>query len=78
MPARILLVDDEDDVLDAWDLILRKLKHQVVKAHNEAEALAACLEHPFDLVIVDYLIPSKTGVEILAAIRKNSRWFVAF
>lgn len=71
MPARILLVDDEDEVLDAWETSLRPLKHQIVKAHNEKEALAASLEHPFDLVVVDYLIPSKTGVEIVAAIRKR-------
>jgi len=71
MPARILLVDDEDDVLDAWEVSLKPLKHQIVKAHNKEEALAAAAEHPFDLVLVDYLIPSTTGVEIVAAIRKQ-------
>jgi response regulator RpfG family c-di-GMP phosphodiesterase len=71
MPARILLVDDEDDVLDAWETSLRPLKHQIIKAHDEKEALAASTEHPIDLVIVDYLIPSKTGVEIVATIRKR-------
>lgn len=71
MPARILLVDDEDVVLDAWEMSLRPLKHYVIKAHDEKEALAAAAEHPIDLAIVDYLIPSKTGVEIVAAIRKK-------
>ena len=42
-----------------------------MKARNEAEAVEACAEHPFDLAIVDYLIPPKTGVEILAAVRKK-------
>ena len=74
MPARILLVDDEDVVLDAWEASLRPLKHHVIKAHDEKEALAASAEHPIDLVIVDYLIPSKTGVEIVAAIRKKLPW----
>jgi CheY-like chemotaxis protein len=71
MPARILLVDDEDDVLDAWETSLKPLKHQILKAHNKEEAVAAAAEHPFDLVLVDYLIPSTTGVEIVAAIRKQ-------
>ena len=71
MPARILLVDDEDDVLDAWEMSLRPLRHNVVKTHNEAEAVAAAMEHPFDIVLVDYLVPSKTGVEIVAALRKQ-------
>jgi response regulator RpfG family c-di-GMP phosphodiesterase len=71
MPKQILLVDDENDVLDAWETTLKPLRHQIVKAHDEKEALTAALEHPFDLVIADYLIPSKTGVEIVAAIRKK-------
>lgn len=71
MPARILLVDDEETVLDAWETSLKPLKHQIIKAHDEKEALAASIEHPVDLVIVDYLIPSTTGVEIVAAIRKK-------
>ncbi len=71
MPARILLVDDEEIVLDAWETSLKPLKHHIIRAHDEKEALAAAMEHPIDLVIVDYLIPSKTGVEIVAAIRKK-------
>jgi response regulator RpfG family c-di-GMP phosphodiesterase len=71
MTARILLIDDEDIILDAWEKSLKPLKHLVLKAHDEKEALAASLEHPVDLVIVDYLVPPKTGVEILAAIRKR-------
>lgn len=71
MTATILLVDDEDIVLDAWEKSLKPLKYQVLKAHSEKEALTASLEHTIDLVIVDYLVPPKTGVEILAAIRKN-------
>ncbi len=65
------MVDDEDIILDAWEKSLKPLKHLVLKAHDEREALTASLEHPVDLVIVDYLIPPKTGVEILAAIRKR-------
>jgi CheY-like chemotaxis protein len=69
--GRILLVDDEDVVLEAWETSLKPLKHEIVKAHNEKEALAATQEHPFDLVIVDYIIPPTTGVEIVAEIRKK-------
>lgn len=65
------MVDDEDVVLDGWETSLKPLKHNIIKAHDEKEALEATLEHPIDLVIVDYLIPSKTGVEIVASIRKK-------
>ena len=71
MPAMILLVDDEDAVLDAWETSLKPLKHQIIKAHNKDEAVRAAMEYPFDLVLVDYLIPSTTGVEIVAALRKH-------
>ncbi len=62
-------MDDEDDVLDGWEVTLRPLRHLVVRAHNEQEAVAAAVEQPFDLVIADYLVPPKTGTEIIAAIR---------
>jgi response regulator RpfG family c-di-GMP phosphodiesterase len=71
MPARILLVDDEDGVLRSWEKILKPLKHQIVTARDEEAALLASREHPFDLVIIDYLIPPRTGVEILAALRRR-------
>lgn len=71
MRKRILLVDDEDEVLDAWETSLKILNHQIVKARDEKTAVAAAMEHPFDLIIADYLIPPKTGVEIIAAVRKT-------
>jgi len=71
MPSRILIVDNEVPTLRAWAKALRYAKHTVVTASSAEEALTACDEHAFDLVILDYLMPSMTGVELLTRIRKK-------
>jgi CheY-like chemotaxis protein len=71
MASRILIVDDEVSTLRAWAKALRYAQHRVITASSATEALTACDEHAFDLVIVDYLMPSMTGVELLSRIRKK-------
>ncbi len=71
MPSRILIVDDELRTLNAWAKALRYAKHTVLTASSAEEALAACDEQAFDLVVLDYLMPSMTGVELLSRIRKK-------
>ncbi len=69
--SHVLLIDDEEAVLDGWRLILRPLRLNVVEARDEPEAVAACSETPFDLVIADYIVGSSTGLRIIHRIRKK-------
>ncbi|HLG99947.1 MAG TPA: response regulator [Bryobacteraceae bacterium] len=71
MAARILLVDDELAVLKAWTKALRHAGHHVTCASSPDAALVAADEHIFDVIIVDYVMPAMTGVELLARIRKK-------
>ena len=72
MPAhRILIVDDEPLELDAWRRTFVMAGYTVTTATNANDALIACDEHAFDLVILDFIMPSMTGVELLARIRKK-------
>ena len=70
-PHRILIVDDEKDVLNAWARALRLANYSVWTAGNAAEAMSLSEEHSFDLVILDYIMPSMDGVELLRRIRKR-------
>jgi CheY-like chemotaxis protein len=63
--ARVLCVDDESSI---GELVARILRRQfgceVTTAANGEEALARIADHPFDLVIVDYLMPSMDGLAL--------------
>ena len=69
--SQILVVDDEPNVLKSWSRALRFAGYKVEMAQSGDEALSKCDEHHFDLVIVDFLMPSMTGVELLRRIRKK-------
>jgi len=67
--ANILVVDDEPDVLEALARALRIAGHNVSTAPDATQALALSAEHSFDVVVLDYLMPSMTGIELLNRIR---------
>ncbi len=69
--SRILIVDDEVDELEAWRAPLRRAKHTVDTSSSADQALEACDHHSYDLVILDYLLPSMKGLELLCRIRKK-------
>lgn len=69
---KILLCEDEEFVARSY---LRKLKlegFEVIHVSNGEEALKAFVTEKPDLVILDLLMPIKTGFEVLAAIREGS------
>lgn len=68
---RILVIDDEERLLKAWSKALRYAGYSVFTATTSQEALRLCQETPFDLVIVDLIMPSMTGVELLQRIRQQ-------
>ena len=70
MPHRILIVDDEPLVLDAWARSLALEGFVVETARSAAEALGKC-DEDFDLVLLDFLMPGGNGIELLTRIRKK-------
>lgn len=68
--AKILVVDDDADILNLIDYQLRKAGHRVAKASSGAEALELLDEkgQP-DLVVLDVSMPNMTGFELLEKIR---------
>jgi PAS domain S-box-containing protein len=73
-PLRMLVVDDEPDVLETARLLLEGDGHEVVTARNGAEALARLAasvqdQTPFDAVLTDLGMPGMTGMQLIGAIR---------
>ncbi|HOE95444.1 MAG TPA: response regulator [Candidatus Sumerlaeota bacterium] len=64
MSHRILIVDDDQDILASLSLFLgRQLGYQVETAAGGQEALDLALQHPFDLVILDVRMAGLSGPE---------------
>ncbi len=68
--AKVLVVDDEPDVLNALARALRLAGHEVSKSSSPDEAIGLAREHPFDLAILDYIMPAMTGVDLLNRLRE--------
>lgn len=62
--GRILIVEDEEDVRELIALHLRREGHQVSTFGEGAEAILALARDPFDLAIVDWMLPDLSGLEI--------------
>jgi CheY-like chemotaxis protein len=67
---RILVVDNEPDVLDSLRTSLSLSGYGVVTAATAVEALEICEEQPIDLAIIDFILPKMDGLQLLARIRQ--------
>jgi len=71
MPEKILLVDDEPDMLKLLEMIIReKTPYETVATNNPLEALELTKQGGFDIVIADLKMPGLDGIELLEAIKK--------
>ena len=81
MSKRILVVDDDQDILDLLEYNLTREGFKVRTEGRSNEAVATCLEFDPDLIILDVMMPEMNGIEIckqLRAIRKFRDTFIFF
>ena len=69
---RILLVDDEQAIQTLLSYPLRKDGYEVVQALDGDQALARFAETPFDLVVLDVMMPKVDGLEVCRRLRARS------
>jgi two-component system response regulator RegX3 len=67
--SRLLVVDDEDAILEFVSYNLRKEGYEVVTAKDGDTALALAEARPFDLVILDIMLPGTDGFEVCRRLR---------
>ena len=73
MPGKILVVDDDPDILDAVTMILESQGYHVVTARDGVEGLATLKAENPDLMILDLLMPKMDGFAVCKELR-DPRW----
>ena len=73
MPGKILVVDDDPDILDAITMILESRGYKVVTARDGIEALANLKAEKPDLMILDLLMPKMDGFGVCKELQ-DPRW----
>ena len=68
--ARVLIVDDQEEILTSLGAILGDEGHEVLKAHDGQEALHAVQSDSPDIVFLDIWIPGIDGMQTLKAIKR--------
>jgi two-component system response regulator HydG len=71
MQAKILVIDDEQAILDTIGILLRGEGFEVTTLQNGLAALERLAELQPDIVLTDIRMPSISGLDILAAVRKH-------
>jgi CheY-like chemotaxis protein len=69
--SRVLVIDDDDQMLDVLSQILARAGYEVVKAVNGREGLASVRANPVDLVVTDLLMPEMEGIETIMELRRE-------
>jgi two-component system response regulator MprA len=71
-PSHILVVDDDPLILSMMRKVLQLEGHSVELAADGDEALASFRDRPADLVILDWMLPGRNGLEVCRSVRRES------
>jgi DNA-binding NtrC family response regulator len=69
--ARILVVDDENEIREGLELLLRMEGYSVDLAPNATEGVKKLENHLYDLVLLDVMMPDRSGMEVLRDMREG-------
>ena len=70
-PIQILLVDDEAELTEPLTRILQRQSYEVDVAHDGLQGSQLATQKKYDLLILDWMLPHKTGLEICQTLRSQ-------
>ena len=74
MNKRILLADDEPDILEIISYNLAEQGYSIICAKNGNEAIALAKQHSPSMIILDVMMPGKTGFEVCKLLRAQTQF----
>ena len=69
--STILIADDEPNIVISLEYLMQREGYEVLIARDGDEALAMITEHHPDLVLLDVMMPGRSGFDVLKAVRAN-------
>ncbi len=69
MRAKVLVVDDEPEVVRLLEVILNRAGYAVAKAYSGKECLTLLSQENPDLILLDIMMPGMSGIEVMGALR---------
>lgn len=71
--GKVLVIDDESDIREGLELLLTMEGFTVDLAQNGGEGLHKLEHHAYDLVLLDLMMPDRSGMEVLAEVRERDK-----
>ena len=72
-PQRILIVDDDPDIIESVRYALENNGHEVLVARDGNQGLAMAEREDPDLIILDMMMPKRSGFLVMEKLRRSSR-----
>lgn len=69
--ARILLIEDEENIRKIIAYDLRKANYDIVECGDGKEAIDLAMKEEFDVLIIDWMLPHVSGIEIVEKLREK-------
>jgi two-component system alkaline phosphatase synthesis response regulator PhoP len=74
VPKKILVVDDTKSIREIVSYLLRSRGYEVIEAADGQDAWEKATTEGPDLIVLDAMIPKKTGFEICEELKNDERW----
>ena len=71
---KVLVVDDDPDIVDHLSSFLEDNGYEVAAANDSASALDAVARFRPDAILIDVLMPGRSGLDLLVNLRGDPRW----
>ena len=74
MAKRILIADDEPNIVVSLEFLMKRMGHVVQVANTGVDALNAVSEFKPDLILLDIMMPRMSGYDLCQSVRENPAW----
>ncbi|PZP65070.1 MAG: two-component system response regulator [Azospira oryzae] len=74
MGKRILIADDEPNIVVSLEFLMERQGYQIRVANDGEEVLRAVHEFRPDLILLDVMLPGKSGFEVCQRLREDPAW----